>query len=193
MSDYKVACECGARIPVSAVQAGSSVACSCGRDVNVPTLSSLRKSAGQPPIPVDNIATITAMIKNGELPDNDLCPYSNRPANETVFFRMQCERTWARQNRDSDAYKAFFYVLVFGWLGAMLTAGKSRNGENRENETLGRDTWVDVPVRISSDVRPNIIRMRRQKKLKELLSQTPIYAELLEEFPQTRVSVLKDQ
>jgi hypothetical protein len=78
------------------------------------------------------------------------------------------------------------YALVFGWLAALIAARE----EAMPREALGRDTSLDIPLRISSDAASQILRIRRQKKLKALLRKTPIYAALLDEFPQAHVTAL---
>jgi len=85
---------------------------------------------------------------------------------------------------DSGAVVA--WTLVFGWIGALIAIRKSR-----PQEVLGRDTFLRVPVRVSSEALPKLVRMRRQKKLKAILRETPIYAELLDEFPEATVEVMR--
>ena len=184
MSSYSVFCECGVTHPVSATQAGSTMTCGCGRSVDVPTLSSLRKSAGESAIPSDTIETIQAMIRGGELPSGDICPYSGRPANDTIFFHVQCERVWVRGGESLESGN--FAYMFLGWIGALIALQKLR-----PREELGRDISLEVPLCISSDVRPTIMGMRRQRGLKALLCQTHIYAQLLQEFPRATVTVIK--
>lgn len=43
MEEFAVTCECGASLSALATQAGSTVACRCGRQVKVPRLSELRE------------------------------------------------------------------------------------------------------------------------------------------------------
>lgn len=59
---------------------------------------------------------------------------------------------------------------------------------SKQSQQYGRDTSVRVPVRVSSDAAETIVRIRRQKELKQLLSATPLYAALLKEYPQAHVS-----
>lgn len=182
-SQYSVQCDCGASHPVSAMQAGATIACSCGRSVDVPMLSSLRRSAGETPIPLNTVERIRAMIQNGELPQGDICPYSGRPANETLLLRVECERVWMRGGGSTDFGKMFAFVFLLGWLGLLLAWRKMQPLEER-----GRDTAINVPVRISTDARGRILRLRRQRALKALLCKTPIYAALLREFPGATVT-----
>jgi len=102
------------------------------------------------------------------------------------MFHVQCERMWVRRGESMHADRLVVLTLFFGWLGALIASRKTG-----PREELGRDTAVEVPVRIASDVRSKLMRMRRQKKLKALLGQTPIYAELLREYPEARIAPVR--
>lgn len=171
---YSVTCQCGRVLAVAASQAGSSTECRCGRQLDIPRLSELRSAAGETPIPLNTVERIRAMIRQGELPVGDVCPYSGRPANETVYFDVQCERTWVRRRGPK-----FF----FGWIGLLMALY-----HDGPREEFGRETTIRVPLRIAGEARGQILRMRSQSKLKRLLLQTPIYGELLREYPQASVS-----
>ncbi len=183
---YSVTCGCGATHTVTATQAGSTLRCACGTSIEVPLLSALRKSAGESPIPLNTIETIQAMIRRGELPSGDICPYSGRPANNTLFVHVQCERVWVRGGDSMGAGQVIAYVLLLGWIGALIASIKTR-----PREELGQDTSLELPLRISSDAGSKILRIRRQRALKMLLRKTPVYATLLEEFPEAYVRPLR--
>ncbi len=85
-----------------------------------------------------------------------------------------------------SARRAVAYVLLFGWIGALLASRKTDPREER-----GRDNYVKIPVRICSDVRDQLIQTKQQTKLKNILSGTPVYAQLLDEYPNATVTVLK--
>jgi hypothetical protein len=182
MSAYSVSCECGASHRVAASQAGSKLACACGRSVAVPTMSALRKAAGELAL-VSTVDQIRAMVRDGELPTGDLCPYSGRPANDTIQFHVECERAWVRGGETSTR-EALVWTLLLGWIGLLFSYIKSS-----PREELGRDLVVVAPVKISADARSKIVRLRQQRTLKSLLSQTPIYARLLEEYPSATITV----
>ena len=126
------------------------------------------------------------MIRDGEAPGGDVCPYSGRPANDCIIVRVQCERLSVRGGGDGGGLAILAYGLLFGWIGHFMVARE----EAKPLEVLGRDTCLEIPLRISSDVASQVVRIRRQKTLKRLLRQTPIYAALLDEFPQSHVSPL---
>lgn len=174
---YFVTCPCGRNQEVQASQAGSPIHCICGRVIDVPALSKLRASAGEEAIPRSTIERIQAMIRAGALPTGEVCPFSGRPANDVIMVRVQCERSWVTGGPISFPEK-FLAFALFG-LGGFLIASRMA----RPKEELGRETSVDVPLRISGDCRSKLLRMKKQRRWKRLLRQTPIYNELLNEFP----------
>ena len=52
MSEYLLPCSCGQKVPVSARHAGQTVRCTCGAELDVPTLRGLREleTAGSPTV-----------------------------------------------------------------------------------------------------------------------------------------------
>jgi hypothetical protein len=178
---YSVKCECGQSRTVVATQAGSTIPCECGRPLDVPMLSILRRSAGEDPIPRTTVEQIRSMIDTGELPICEICPFSGRPTNDTMFFHIQCETIHLRggMSKDKAFWYACWYTLIFGLI-VLRRLGPP--------ETLGRETSIKIPVRVSSASRSALIKLRGQRRLKKLLSDTPIYRELLREFPQAIVT-----
>lgn len=59
MSSYLLPCVCGEKTPVTASQAGQSVRCACGAQLEVPTLRGLRDLA-----PADSVAVPTRSWSN---------------------------------------------------------------------------------------------------------------------------------
>ena len=185
---FAVTCQCGKTHPVTAAQAGSTLLCDCSRPIDVPLLSALRRAAGQTAIPLSTLETIEAMIDRGELPSGDLCPHSGRHADRTIFFHVQCERAWVRGDTDAQSGKAMLYVLLFGWFVAIV-ASLIESKRVRQRQELGRETSIELPLRISSEAASTIAKIKKQAALKSLLKSTPIYAQLLDEFPEAFVSV----
>ncbi len=76
--------------------------------------------------------------------------------------------------------------LLFGWIGAIVGwVQKDKLPEER-----GRETYVDVPLRVSAD-HVSQLKKGSQASLKRLLRQVPIYDTLLEEYPEAVVVVTK--
>lgn len=137
-------------------------------------------------MPPGALETLQVLIRDGELPSGEVCPYSGAPADRTLSVRVQCERSWVRGSHPIDAKGAIFYVLFLGWIGALIAYCKL--GARREE--LGRDTAIDLPLRVSSAATSQLLRLRSQRKWKALLRKTPAYARLLDEFPDARVTLI---
>lgn len=178
---YSVTCECGTAYPVSPTAAGLPIDCRCGRSFYIPALSKLREAAGESPIPLNTIELIEQQIHNGHLPDGDTCPYSGRPADETVYFHVQCESEWT-ENDDSDDWTRLLSILFFGRIARLVFRSRSRTPQE-----FGRDTFIEVPVRIAEEFRDEVLRLRNQSKLKSLLRKTPLYDQLLREYPEAQI------
>jgi hypothetical protein len=142
-------------------------------------------NAGQSPVPRNSLETIRKMIQDGELPSGETCPYSSRPADDQISVHVECERSWIRGGNIGSG-QAMVYWLLFGWIGWLILRGKSR-----PREEFGRDTSIIVPLRISSDVRSQLLRLRGQKKWKAILRHVPVYAKLLEDYPRAEISPLR--
>ncbi len=162
-------------------QAGASVICDCGKTVPVPLLSALRRAAGESNRTI--IEELRFQIANKELPYGNLCPFSGKLADYIVTINVQCERSWTRGGEDPNWLEIGFNV-AFGWVGALIA---SRN--KTPLQEFGRETVIDLPLKVSAEMRSQVIRMRSQNSLKTALRTVPIYEKLLEQYPDAVVSV----
>ncbi|WP_146118819.1 hypothetical protein [Blastopirellula marina] len=190
---YLIHCECGEPLEVTATQAGSTVTCRCGKVVDVPMMSVLRRSAGESAMPLNIVEQINGMVKRGELPTNDLCPISQRRPDLTVYLDVRCEQSYAdrrAQLEESDHYIIPYFL--FGWIFAvfytLLRYALVKSKTPSELERHGHDVSVKVPLAISSTEKETFTKTRSQARLKQWLESTPIYVKLLEEYPQARVT-----
>ena len=53
---------------------------------------------------------------------------------------------------------------------------------------LGRDTAIEVPLRVHSDFREKLRGMTNQRALQKLLRTVPIYSKLLDEYPHAKIA-----
>ena len=177
---YHFGCKCGRVHFVTAAQAGGVVACGCGVTADVPSLSRLRVAAGQEPIPLSTVERIYAMIAAKELPMGDNCVCCGRPADLVAFLHVECERSrLAGGGWNWLAIAAGAAIAV--WL-AFVAQRFTRS------EVHGRETSVDLPLRVSSLCQRRLLRLRRQRKLKRLLKTVPLYERLLLEYPRAVVT-----
>lgn len=165
-----------------ATAAGSEVACQCGRAVDVPPLSQLRVMVGDAAYETSTIGAIHRMIRNDELPAGNACAISGQATDDTAVLRIQCERVWTRGSGLDAEDRALIGFFLLGWIGAILGWTK----KDTPRKEFGRETYLDVPLRVCSDLQSSLSG-KGQTALKSLLRQVPIYDTLLNEYPEAVV------
>lgn len=182
---YFVPCDCGKTIEVTGTQAGANVTCPCGRTVRVPLLSQLRQLAGQEAYETGTIDTINRMIRDGELPFGDTCAISGLPTSDSCNLYVRCESMWTK---GPGFFRHLFIIItcvalpctiVWALLGWALL--------EERHEEVGRDRSVCVPLRVRQEHQRRLRRTRNQAKLRKMLRTVPIYAQLLDEYPQAKI------
>jgi hypothetical protein len=173
---YEVRCECGKPHPVTAADAGSSLRCGCGRAVEVPPLHRLRTSAGQTALSAD--MQLRAMLQRGELPGTDECVRCHRPTGNAVRVVIECERAETKSvySREGQATGCLL-GLLFGWIVI--------RSPDREDRVVGHDVVFAVPLRICEVCESEI---RSAGALRETLRRVPVYAALLDKYPDARIT-----
>lgn len=127
---------------------------------------------------------IHTMVRTGELPQIGPCPHSGHVANETIVFHVTCRRAPAGGDDAMAHVGKATWADLFHWFGTTASAGQP-NGSGPGIET------VDIPLRIARDARAEILQIRSQQQLRTLLRSTPVYAQLLAEFPQSTIELLQ--
>jgi hypothetical protein len=174
---FSVDCSCGQTLAVQVAQAGTTVLCSRGAQVKVPSLSKLRERAGQNAYEASTIDVIHGMLRRGELPTGDRCAVSGDPTGDVADLYVEAERTY----RDTDN-------PFYAWLGVLVSPILLLGLFQKPRPDVGRETIVPTPLRVAAAYHPRV-RRSGQKALKRWLRSVPIYGRLLEEYPQARVGI----
>jgi hypothetical protein len=175
--DYSIACPCGRRLSVKAAQAGTSITCECGFEVPVPGLSTLRELAGQDAYETGPVDVIRNMLWRGELPVGKLCAVSGVETQDVIELVVEAERVHPGAEHWPHA-----------WLGLVVSPILLLAMFQKPRPEVGRDTVVETPLLVAS-AQHSRVRRAGQKALKRWLRSVPIYAELLEAYPRSRVKV----
>jgi len=122
---------------------------------------------------------IHTMLRTGELPQAGPCPFSGRSANDTILFQVTCRRGAGGDGAASQPGKATWSDL-FHWSG-------SNGSAEQQNGSLASIEMIDIPLRIARDAHAEILQIKSQQQLRTLLRHTPVYAQLLAEFPQSTI------
>ena len=178
-STFSLECPCGQVIGVTGAQAGSTVQCVCGAEVRVPSLGRLRELAGKDRYESGAGDAIRRMVRSGELPALGTCVLSKEPTNDVMEFEILVPRFFkSEQNRDQ------MMTLLLGLWAIPFIALIRRPRFHTEGATT-----VQTPLCISQRYHAKVGRMS-QGRLKRLLRTVPVYAELLDENPDARISAL---
>jgi hypothetical protein len=167
---YPVSCECGQVHRVSEGAAGTRFACDCGSTVAVPSLHVLRMQTGQAVLSPELL--IEAALQNGELPTSSSCLACGRFTDLVAFVWAVCERAQV----ENPEWGLVPLALVFGWVVFW------RSGQTR---VLGRDKEYRLPIRLCE----RCGRRLRGRKLREAMMGEPLYARLLDKYPQAGLSL----
>lgn len=175
---YALECSCGRSFDVQGGQAGSTLKCQCGADVRVPSVSKLREMVGKAAYEVGVIDTINGMIDRGELPAGGVCAVSGKSTGDVLKIYVHAEKFQRAEDKN------MLLLVPVAWL--MLLYPSFAFGRRYRPEGSGRDTWVRTPLFVDSKYHEKV-RRASQKKLKRWLRSVPVYAKLLDEYPQATV------
>jgi hypothetical protein len=179
---YSFTCPCQKVIPVDISSAGSDIVCECGSKAQVPRLSQLRVMAGEGAYEAGTIDTILRMLDEGTLPWRETCAITGRPTRDVIEVYVECEKVHSSSNHGGWLFLA---VMLLGWMAVLL------KGAVKEHDPQGRETRVRTPLRVERDVQAVVLKMKSQRKLRRLLRQVPIYARLLDAYPEATIVVGK--
>jgi hypothetical protein len=176
---YSVTCECSKVHPVSTGDAGSVLACTCGRTVEVPSLSKLRQQAGEFTAAPEMI--LESMLRDGELPQEDDCVVCHSRTDHVQLYQVVCEHAEAKKEVRGCGYLA--YMIAFGWIGLIMATMANEQASER---VQGRNVHYRLPLRIC----PVCDVKRSAAELKKLLCRVPVYEHLLKKYPHAQVSAV---
>jgi hypothetical protein len=179
--EYQVDCECGDYVTVEETDAGTTAQCRCGRAIQVPSLSELRRSAGVAESGISPELVVESLLLAGELPEEDYCVLCGVPTEHCIICSTECARAHVESGEHPWWVHAFAF-LTFGWLGALLAQFTQRDAKQS-----GRDIIFSLPLRICDFCRQEITN---PAELKAAMSRVPLYRRLLNKYPEARVSLL---
>jgi hypothetical protein len=173
-------------ITVTAVQAGAEVRCLCGEVNAVPSLSELRHSVGQPRYNLGIVERIRQKVATGDLPSESACVKCGVQTSGILFCDVECERPW----RSGGGFWKYFFLFLLApvwlWFGQALK-------DSRRPEQFGRETVVEVPLRMCPECQSAVRTSDSAWELESLLQKVPLCHELLCEYPEATITVSSKQ
>jgi len=186
LTPYCVRCECANEIPVERTAAGGTAVCRCGREVRVPRLSELKRQAGElVELRVSALDRVRQLLLEQGLPPDPVCRITQRPTTDVLYLTVVCEEPRLRGN---SSWWGLLFIGAGAFLVSLWLLPVYLLASREEPEVIAPETVFRLPVPIASD-RQAQIRDYRESELRELLCTVPLYAQLLAEFPQARISL----
>jgi hypothetical protein len=173
---YPVGCECGATTHVPGTSAGTTFTCKCGRKLEIPTLAQLKASVGQSSVSAD--LELERLTATGALPLESNCAVCDRETTDKVAFSVVCERP------EDKSGGSFWYQVFFIWFSPLLYM---MHMATRPAEVRGRNVVFRLPVRVCVACRPSV---NSRPAIRDALRRTPVYARLLDKYPDAKISSL---
>jgi hypothetical protein len=181
--DYHVTCGCGKSLAVSAGSAGSRLPCPCGRTIEVPSLRELRRQHGEAVI-VNPVLEIEHLAAADGLPATGPCIRCGRDDAATAIVTAECERSWVRKPGRLELILSFLLrspVLLLAHLWERQTAPA---------DVLGRDVVLRLPLRLCLAC---LSEVRTQADFAKVLREVPVYARLLDRYPEAILSIAAEK
>ena len=141
--------------------------------------------SGQGAYETSAIDKITGQIRDGRLPAGQSCMVCGTNTSDVLELYVQCESKWMK---GPGTKRYLFVILTLAFLPFWILwvfIGKWLLDEERQE--LGRERGVSVPLRICADHQPTTRRRMGQRKLRRMMSDVPVYADLFDEFPNAKI------
>jgi hypothetical protein len=190
---YPVACECGKVHQCPTGYAGSKFACHCGKPVEVPGLSDLRRMALEQGVPAEH--EVELRIREESLPIETECVLCGEVTPAAVMTGLICSPIKPTPTHHwwlwfclttcaflLIAYPGFFVILLAVYLFVVIPVFLWWRIK-RPPQKPGK--WFTVPVRVCDECAP---RMDDPAGASEAVNATPLYRRLLEGYPDAVIS-----
>lgn len=177
--DFTIDCACGQKLCVGTADAGGSKRCHCGAINAVPSLSELRRRAGQQGYEVSIADKLRYMFAEGELPPDNACVQCGAETSSVLPCLVECERPHTKG-------RGFWGTVLFGLFAPVWILG-ALNREYKNPEVFGQELIVNTPLPLCSGCTAEV--QRRKHNLSDLLCCVPLYERLLQAYPDANVAV----
>ena len=181
--EYRIDCPCGHYQMVRETAAGATLACACGKTLQVPKLSELRKIAGLTNDGMSPEATIQFLLIGNKLPVGNQCAHCGAETNSIVIVETDCSPPVPRASELIRLANNVLYVLAIFISPWVLLFPREQGRE--ETATL---ILLPLPVRVCPACQP---ALDDPAKVKRCLLKDPDYRRLLEKYPNANIAIKK--
>jgi hypothetical protein len=171
--EYRLPCACGSHVLVTEHAAGTTVNCSCGQAIDVPSWRELNARAGRRAPALNPEVVLNTLLSAGKMPFEDICTRCGTETNERVQVMAEFERAVVRGGGISwpalILSALFLPVLIF---------------TRRRTEVYGRDKVYWLPLPVCKQCQEHV---QDEADLRRAVRKVEVYDDLLEKFPQARI------
>src|SRR5262245_55808052 len=176
---YSIRCQCGNQLEVTAGQAGSQVACPCGKTIDVPRLSELRSQAGESAGGASPELVILYTYANDNRPvGGDECVNCGTATTNRLACSIEYERPWLKGERSLISW--LVAVLIFGIYAiiySMIRRGETVVGDQK----IFRLVVTICPTCEKGGLTP--------RDLRNILCNEPQFQRLFEKYPSAKIFI----
>jgi hypothetical protein len=184
-----VPCMCGRSLAVNSTQAGAKVSCECGKEIQLPSLSQMRKLAGQDAYATNPADKIKRSLKDGINPSGNTCLCCNSLHPLRFELSAECEQMVVKGQGDPTSIPSLFakFAAIL-FLPRFLLLLMGSGGPTNEPDVMGHDVSVDFPLMVCDACVKSGQDPRRNAVAKKLMQKVPVYQELLSFYPDLKLS-----
>jgi hypothetical protein len=175
--DFTFDCQCGQTLRITAVDAGQTKVCRCGTPNIIPSLSELRRRAGQACYDTHISDKIIAMHAQGLLPEELTCARCGRDTPGILNCSVECERPYSHG-------RGFWSTVLLGLLSPWWMLGVLSR-DYKHSEVHGREVVVQTPLRMCPECAAQV--HQQTSSARDILQRIPLYAQLFREYPKADV------
>jgi hypothetical protein len=180
----KLSCSCGRSIIATAKDAGTTLNCTCGGEVQVPRLSQLRTMAGGDAFVTNPVDAIRKAQRSGNDPAGNQCLLCGCSTPVLYPCRAVCEQSHVKHSADDPNY-----LLRWLFLPWFLNALMSLRPRYFDADRRGHDVEVSFTLPLCNTCANITGKATRPAVARQLMSRVPLYDELLKFYPQLTVVV----
>jgi hypothetical protein len=176
MATFPVWCECGKTHQVPGSAAGTTIACDCRRNVEVPSFAKLKASVGESSVSIDLL--LEQMGRNRELPIETNCVLCFGDTSSTLVANVECERERMSEKTTLVWYEIL--ILPISWLLVVISYFKRQ----QYSRVIGKDMIFRLPIRVCESCKPEL---RNPNDIRDALGKSELYRQLLDKYPMARI------
>jgi hypothetical protein len=173
---YRLTCACGGNVTVDESAAGTTVACSCGRAIEVPSWRELNARSGRPAPALNPELVIETLLSAGKVPFEGICARCGAETDQQIQVVADCERPQVK----GGGLSLLPLILSALFLPVAIFYRKKTVVHGRE-----KVYWLPLPV--CQQCREHI---QDEAALRRAMRKVEVYGRLLDKFPKAKIKLV---